>query len=205
MATALVMTSGCDSDDALPDPVPSASASATPARYTEVDGGCPTFNGAAAERYGASGRGQPDVSSSAPAIPGLTTIDCQWAPAAARPSVSVSFSLYPNGFAPGGDGAANARHFYDGLRADADKDAANPTSHVVVGDETSASGPAFAVAYAPTDSVTYAVLADNAVVTVVVRDRGTDGGDLDVLARELLRRVGPAAGVLAVQAVASLR
>ncbi|WP_199512153.1 hypothetical protein [Nucisporomicrobium flavum] len=131
----------------------------------------------------------------------MTTIDCLWASADARPSVSVSVSLYPNGFAPAGSGAGNARHFYDGLRAEADRDAARPSAHVAVADQSQG----FAAAYAPTGSLSRTVLADNAVVTVVVRPPTDAADDLDGLSRYLLDRVAPDAGVLADQVVAALR
>ena len=148
------------------------------------------------------GKGEPDVSASAEApVPGVTTVDCVWAPADARPSVSVSVALYPDGFPPAGEGAGNARHFYDGLRAEADRDAAEPSAHVAVADESRG----FSAAYAPTGSLSRTVLADNAVVTVVVRPRTGADADLDRLARRLLERVAPDAGVLADQVVAALR
>ncbi|MFG1609179.1 hypothetical protein [Actinoplanes sp. NPDC049265] len=123
----------------------------------------------------------------------MTTVDCQWARPDARPSVSVSVSVFPNGFAPAGDGAGNARHFYDELRAEAGKDDADPSAHVAVADQQ----PGFAAAYAGTGSLTRTILADNAVVTVVVRTRDTTSTDLDRAADELLRQVTPDAGVLA--------
>ncbi|MEV6489507.1 hypothetical protein AB0M20_12885 [Actinoplanes sp. NPDC051633] len=132
----------------------------------------------------------------------MTSVDCVWAPADARPSVSVSVSIFPNGFAPTGDGAGNARHFYDELSADADEDAADPTHHVAVG-EKSSSG--FTAASGSAGSVTRTVVADNAVVTVIVRDRDTPSEDLDRLAADLLRRIAPDAATLADQVVAALR
>lgn len=199
---ALIVTSGCDSGEPSPEPTTSASSKAAPARYSTVEGGCPTLRGAEAERYNASGQGKPDASTSAETpVPGVTTIDCLWAPADARPSMSVSISIFPNGFAAAGDGAGNARHFYDGLRNEAAQDAADASPHVAVADEN----PGFAAAYASTDSVSRTVLADNAVVTVVVRAPTADTDDLDRLARNLLKRVGPDAGALSDQVVAALR
>jgi hypothetical protein len=195
---------GCDSGVPDPAPVISASSSVAPARYSGPTGTCPTFTSAEARKFHASGPGRLGGPSPAAAVPGVTTIDCRWAPADARPSVSTSVSIFPNGFPPAGDGVGNAENFYQGLRADTDEAAADASAHIKVVDQRAA-GPAFLAVYPATGAVTQTTLADNAVVTVIVRDRDRVLADLDAGADDLLDRVGPTAGVLTGEAVNSLR
>lgn len=195
----------CSSGDSAPDPAPSASRSALPARYSGLADACPTFSSTQAKQFAAQGPGRPGGPSPAAGVPGVTTIDCQWAPGDARPSVSTSISIFPNGFPPADDGAGNAKRFFQGLRTAADEDASDASAHVAVAEQESRAGPAFLAAYAGTGTVTRSTLVDNAVVTVIVRDRDQVSQDLDARADDLLRRVGPAAEVLTGEAAKSLR
>jgi hypothetical protein len=195
------LATGCDAGKADPAPTPATSTSVATARYTGLTGPCPTLTGAEARRYGASGTGRPAGASPAAALPGLTQIDCEWADADARPSVSVSVQIYPDGFAPTGTGAGNARNFSARLRSDADEDAADPSAHIKVADQDTD----FVAAYAATGSVTRSALLDNAVVTTVIRVPDAPAGDLDAYAADLLREVGPAATAVTTEVTGQLR
>jgi len=199
------LVGACDAEPAHPAAPRSASPAGAPARFQRPPGTCPSFSSKQAGQFAASGRGTVGGPSPAASVAGVSTVDCQWASAAARPSVSTSISVFPDGFAPAGNGTGNARNFFDGLRTDADQDALDSTAHIRVADQKSSAGPAFVAAYAGTGTVTQSTLVDNAVVTVVVRDRDTVTDDLDARADDLLRRVGPAAEVLTGAAVRSLR
>jgi hypothetical protein len=205
LALALLLTTAACGGHNDPAPVPTAPApvptSAGPAQFSAVAGGCPALSGAVPVKYGAAGKGKP--AASAGAVPGITTVNCRWKPAEARPSVSVQLAIFPNGFAPAGNGVGNAQHFYDGLHADVED--ADPEKVLLRDDRDSADGYAFAAAYPPTDTVTYSQVVGNAVVTVTVRVREKVTTDLATRGTDLLLKVGSDAKTLAGQAAAALR
>lgn len=195
---------GCDSSQPVTTPT-TAGTEAPPARYSRLADPCPILTGNAGTRFKASGPGEPSDPSPAATLPGVVTVNCQWRPAAARPSVSVSVSIYPNGFPPTNVGKGNAQRFFDKLRADANADTVDQSVHVRVSDRDAQAGPAFVAVYPAADTVTQSTLADNAVVTVVVRSHQDFSENLAAESDELLRQVGPVLNSLTVEVVDDLR